>query len=305
MLRRSGAIRTRPQANPRDMLAHLTNADVDPDLAQQLVAMALDRQAIPPSTVSSGAETRFAEVLRAASSHREAEGQDLRAALAACIDDVFRVETGLQDASANPTVLAMIGPPGAGKTAAIARIAIRCGIGRNIPALFLSAGDLRVAASEQLRAYAAVLGLRFESTPSPRALGQLIEDHRGGGLILIDTPGFSGAELEQAGELARFLASRNDIQKHLVLPASARCADMDRICSAYEIFQPSHLLFSRIDETTVFGPALSAAMGRGIPVSFFGTGTRVPEDITEASAAFITDRLLPAATTSTKLPVAA
>jgi flagellar biosynthesis protein FlhF len=60
-----------------------------------------------------------------------------------------------------------------------------------------------------------------------------------------------------------------------------------------------------MDETTVFGPALSGAMGRGLPVSFFSLGARVPEDITEASADVIAERLLPAKTTSHKLAVAA
>ena len=237
-------------------------------------------------------------------------GSDLRSALADGITSVFRIETGLGNAQSSPVVIApivmaMIGPPGAGKTAAIAKIAVRYGIGANRPALLISTDNLRVAASEQLRGYAAVLGLHFERAQSTRALGQLLEDHRGYGLILIDTPGFSSGNFEEAGELARFLAERPGIQKHLVLPAPLRCADMDRICSAYEIFGPSHLLFSRMDETTVFGPALSEAMGRNLPVSFFSMGAGVPEDITEASADFIADRLLPAKSNSQKLAVAA
>jgi flagellar biosynthesis protein FlhF len=279
----------------KELLAHLINADVDPDLAQQLIASALQPR---------GQTGRFADVLKAASSRVEATG-DLRAALAASIADVFRVDTGLGDAQSGPVVMAMIGPPGAGKTAAIAKIAVRYGMGGSRPALLLSIDNLRVAASEQLRGYAAVLGLHFERAQSPRALGQLLEDHRGYGLILIDTPGFSSGDFNEAGELAQFLAGRAGIQKHLILPAPARCADMDRICSAYEIFSPSHLLFSRMDETTVFGPALSEAMGRNLPVSFFSMGARVPEDITEASADFIADRLLPAKSNSQKLAVAA
>ena len=291
----------------REMLAHLTNADVDPDLAQQLLGSAMERLAKRPAAETAGLGGRFADVLRAAAAKIEPPSRDLRSALAACITDVFRVQTGLADAAANQgsVVMAMIGPPGAGKTAAIAKIAVRYGVGMSKPALLLSTDNLRVGASEQLRAYAGVLGLRFELAPSPRALGQLLEDHRGYGLILIDTPGFSGSEFNEAGELAQFLAGRAGIQKHLVLPAPARCADMDRICSAFEIFHPSHLLFSRMDETTVFGPALSEAMGRALPVSFFSTGARVPEDITEANAGFMADRLLPANSTSNKLPVAA
>jgi flagellar biosynthesis GTPase FlhF len=303
-----------PRSNAeREILSHLTNADVNPDLAQELMASAIARLANRAPAGSGVAGGRFADVLRAASSKVEHSPQDLRAALAACIADVFRMETGLESLSAaassranqGPLVLAMIGPPGAGKTSAIAKIAVRCGMGRSKPTLLLSADNLRIAASEQLRGYAAVLGLRFDLAQSTRALGQLIEDHRGYGLILIDTPGFSGGELSEAGELARFLADEGGIQKHLILPAPARCADLDRIWSAYEIFAPTHLLFSRTDETTVFGPALGKAVSSGLPVSFFGTGTRVPEDISEASAGFIADRLLPAQVNQKSMPAAA
>ena len=306
-LPRTGATSPTIGTSEREMLAHLTNADVDPDLAQQLLGSAMERVAKRPAAETTGLGGRFADVLRAASSKLEPQARDLCSALAACITDIFRVETGLAGAGANQSsvVMAMVGPPGAGKTAAIAKIAVRYGVAMSKPALLLSADNLRVAASEQLRAYAGVLGLRFEFAPSPRALGQLLEDHRGYGLILIDTPGFSGSDFNEAGDLAQFLAGRAGIQKHLVLPAPARCADMDRICSAFEIFHPSHLLFSRMDETTVFGPALSEAMGRALPVSFFSTGARVPEDITEANAGFMADRILPANTTSNKLPVAA
>jgi flagellar biosynthesis GTPase FlhF len=289
----------------KDLLAHLTSADVDPDLAQQLIASALERLAHRPASETPRGQTgRFADVLRVASSKVEAGG-DLRSALAASIAEAFRVETGLGEAQSGPIVMAMIGPPGVGKTAAIAKIAVRYGMGKSRPALLLSADNLRVAASEQLRGYAAVLGLHFERAQSPRALGQLLEDHRGYGLVLIDTPGFSGGDFNDAGELAQFLAGQAGIQKHLILPAPARCADMDRISSAYEIFRPTHLLFSRMDETALFGPALSEAMGRNLPVSFFSLGARVPEDITEASADFIADRLLPAKSNSQKLSVAA
>lgn len=298
-LPRAGGAPSTIGQSEREMLGHLTKAEVDPDLAQQLLASALERNG-PGGGVGEG---RFADVLRVASSKLEAPGRDLRSALADCIADVFRVESGLADQ--RPSVLAMLGPPGVGKTAAIAKIAVRYGIGKGRPVLLLSADYMRIAASEQLRGYAAVLGLHFEFAQSPRALGQLLDDHRGYGLTLIDTPGFSGVDLAEAGELAQFLTGRTGIQRHLILPAPARCADMDRIFSAYEIFHPSHLLFSRMDETTVFGPALSEAMGRGLPVSFFTMGTRVPEDITEANADFIADRLLPAKTASQKLAVAA
>lgn len=288
----------------REMLTQLVSADVDPDLAQQLLASALERLANPPAPAIATGEGRFADVLRAVAAKRDNPVNDLRAAIAASIAEAFRVEAGVA-ATSDPVVMALIGPPGAGKTSAIAKIAARCGVGRNKSVLVLSADNLRVAAPEQLRGYSAVLGIRFEYAQSPRALAQLLEDHRAYGLILIDTPGFSEAELGRASELAQFLAANSGIQKHLVVPAPLRFAHMDRIFSSYEAFCPSHLLFSRMDETTAFGPILNTSMGRGLPTSFFSTGAGVPEDLAEAHAGFLAERILPANPTPANMKAAA
>ena len=304
LLPQAGGLPRTETGPAREFLAHLLNADVDPDLAQQLVASAMHRLSNTAPASAEGGSARFADALRHAANKLE-KPDDFRSALTASIRDVFRVGTGFEDVNQGSVVLAMIGPPGAGKTAAIARVAVRYGLRERKPTLLISADNLRIAAGEQLRGYAAVLGLRFEVAQSSRALQQLLDDHRSYGLILIDTPGFSSSDWSEGTELAHFLAGSTGIQKHLVLPAPARCSDMNRICSAYEVFRPTHLIFSRMDETTMFGPALSEAMGSGLPVSFFATGPRVPEDILEANADVIADRLLPVQTTPLTMPAAA
>jgi flagellar biosynthesis protein FlhF len=280
-------------AATRQLLAHFAGADMDPDLAQELLAAAKKR--MTPSQPTGAAETggRFFEVLQAASSKLKPVITDLRAAVAAEIRDVFRVDSGFGGQPGKAAIAALIGPPGAGKTATIAKLAVRYGLQLRRPALLVSTDGSRVAAPEQLRGYASVLGIRFELAQSGRALGQLLEEHRANGLVLIDTAGFSAHELNESNEVMRFLAGRTDIQKHLVLPAPARGADTSRLSAAYELFRPSHLIFSRMDEATAVGPVLSAAMGSGRPVSFFATGQRVPEDVEEATASALIRRLLP------------
>ncbi len=277
----------------RRLFAELIAADVNPDLAQQLLAAASKRMTEEP------VGGRFLDVLRIAAG-REI-GPDvavrlthLRAALRAEIRDLIRVDTGFNADSGETMIAALIGPPGAGKTATVAKLAIQYGLKLRRPALLVSTDNLRVAASEQLRAYATVLGLRFELAESSRALGQLLEEQCGYGLILIDTPGFTPAELNADNDILRLLADRTDIRKHLVLPAPLRGTDINRVASAYEPFDPSRLIFTRMDETTAFGPVLNQAIGSGHPLSFFTTGQRVPEDLEAAGAEALIERLLPA-----------
>lgn len=299
----------------RQLFAQLTAADVDPDLAQQLLAAAAKRVAQKSSAGADEPGGRFFEVFKATAgeaiaNHHTLKSDPLREAVAAEIRDSFKVDTGFPAESGASVIAALIGPPGAGKTAAVAKLAIRYGLRLRRPALLISADTRRVAAAEQLRGYASVLGLRFELAQSDRALSQLIDEHKGNGLILIDTPGFSAYELtgeaaNSASDMLRFLAQRSDIVRHLVIPAPARSADASRVSSAYEGFSPSHLIFSRFDETAAFGPMLNEAMTGGRPVSFFTTGQRVPEDIEEATADALIERLLPAPEPERRIAAAA
>lgn len=93
--------------------------------------------------------------------------------------------------------------------------------------------------------------------------------------------------------MPEYFARRDDIQKHLVLPASLRAIDLTRVAAGYRAFQPTRLIFTRMDETDAFGPILGLAAELALPISFFGTGQKVPEDLEVATMAALLDRLLP------------
>ena len=64
------------------------------------------------------------------------------------------------------------------------------------PVRLISADAQRIAASEQLRIYAAILGVPFQSAETMAALGQAVDSAPANTLLLIDTPGLSPASLE-------------------------------------------------------------------------------------------------------------
>lgn len=98
--------------------------------------------------------------------------------------------------------------------------------------------------------------------------------------------------MEDQTDLARFLATRADIDRHLVLSASVKPADLTRVIDSYEIFRPGHLLFTRLDETGSLGPLFNECARSGKPLSFFGTGQRIPEDLAAAIHARLIEGLL-------------
>jgi flagellar biosynthesis protein FlhF len=191
-----------------------------------------------------------------------------------------------------PRIVCLVGPPGSGKTTTLVKLAVNYGLACRRPAVLLSTDNYRVAAAEQLRSYAAILGIGFELTETVRALSQAIEESRNKDLVLIDTPGLGPADLESAGELARFLVTRGDIDTHLVLAATIKPAEMTRMVEKFAPFHPGRLLFTRIDETLTFGPIYAQAVRSSLPLSFFSNGQRIPEDLRAVTLDGLVEMLL-------------
>ena len=277
------------------------------ELKKQLEAMrrALTRSAFaPPQWLGASPELPEAYALLAAQEVTPALAREIvqevsarsggswQTALAAAITSRFRVEPEIGAGEGRPRILALVGPPGAGKTTTLVKLAVNYGLAGRRPVLLVSMDTYRVAAAEQLRAYAAILGVGFQLLETVLALSQVLEENSGKDLILIDTPGYGFADLDLGADLARFLTSRRNIDTQLVLSSSMKTADLARVIDGYEIFRPRRLLFTKLDETTAAGPILNEAVRTGKPLSFFTAGQRIPEDLEEAAPGRLINLLL-------------
>lgn len=181
-------------------------------------------------------------------------------------------------------VTALVGPPGSGKTTTLVKLAVTEGLMKGRPVRLLSTDAQRIAASEQLRIYAAILGVPFQSAESMSALAQAVDATPASAILLIDTPGLSPALFEGPGTtLAAFFRQRQDIDVHLVLTASTRPVDLERAANRFADFRPSATIFTRLDEADSPAAIFCEAARTGTPVSFFCDGQLVPENIEPAS----------------------
>lgn len=259
--------------------AALTANEVAPELARDIVQAAAVRAAgSRPSLGRAPQQTIDAAALQ------RAVAEEMESRIAA--------EPALGKGEGRPRIVALVGPPGAGKTTTLVKLAVNYALAGRRPALLLSMDTYRVAAAEQLRAYSAILGLGFQVLETVAALSQAIEENRGKELIFIDTPGFGFGDMDQAAALARFLSGRSDIDTQLVLSSSMKSADLTRLVDSFGVFRPERLIFTRLDETGSFGPILNEAARTGKPLSFFGTGQRIPEDMETANSRRVTELVL-------------
>jgi len=189
-------------------------------------------------------------------------------------------------------IAALIGPPGGGKTTALAKLAVQYGVAARRPTEILSIDTQRVGAGEQLRAFAAILGVGLRTFETVGALSQALDQSGRSELILIDTPGLGPADMAHSAELACFLRTHPEMDAHLVLSCSTQSSDLTRIADRFAGFGPSKLLFTRLDETQAYGSIVNQASRLGLPVSFLTAGQRIPDDLEAAARNRILDLVL-------------
>ena len=68
---------------------------------------------------------------------------------------------------------------------------------------------------------------------------------------------------------------------------------MAEIAARYEPLRPTRLLFTKLDETSTYGPILSTLARVKKPLSYLGTGQEVPEALELATSRRVADLILP------------
>jgi flagellar biosynthesis protein FlhF len=189
-------------------------------------------------------------------------------------------------------VVALVGPTGVGKTTTIAKLAARAALreGRRVELITLD--TYRIAAIEQLKTYAEIIGAGFHVPRSILELDALVRRFSDEATIMIDTIGRSAQDLADQIELADYLRGNEQITKCLVIQATTHPADAQVAISKFALFGINSLVITKLDETCRAGAAIATAAGAGLPLAYLCNGQRVPEDIEKATAESLTACIL-------------
>ena len=189
-------------------------------------------------------------------------------------------------------IAAFVGPTGVGKTTTIAKLAAHYALGEKKRVALVTVDTYRIAAVEQLRTFAKIIGLPMDVVMSDTELDQTLARHREKDVVLIDTAGRSQRDALQMAELASCFAQRKRADIHLVLSATASPQNLRETVACFAPLGLESVVFTKLDESNTFGTILSTAFHAQLPLSYLTTGQRVPEDIEIATPERVVDLIL-------------
>jgi flagellar biosynthesis protein FlhF len=191
-----------------------------------------------------------------------------------------------------PTVVLFIGPTGVGKTTTLAKIAANYSLNHKKKVGLITADTYRIAAVEQLKTYADILGLPVSVVYSSIEIKAAIEKYKDKDIVLIDTAGRSIKEKEQFDELKKLVEAAVADEVYLVLSSTTSMSNCKQIIDTYNFLENYKLIFTKLDETSVIGVVLNARHYTNKSLSYITTGQSVPDDIEVVDTGKLTKNLL-------------
>lgn len=187
-----------------------------------------------------------------------------------------------------------IGPTGVGKTTTIAKIASTLKLSGKAKVALITSDTYRIAAVEQLRTYANILGIPLKVIYSSEEMEGVKEELENYDLVLIDTAGRSHNNKEQREDIQKLMETIPEEQRevYLVLSATTKYKDLVKISQSYAEIIKYNLIFTKLDETDAIGNVFNIRMLTGAPLSYMTWGQNVPDDIGKTDAQKMAKQLL-------------
>ncbi|WP_088069487.1 flagellar biosynthesis protein FlhF [Gottfriedia luciferensis] len=176
----------------------------------------------------------------------------------------------------------VVGPTGVGKTTTLAKIAAEAVLKYRKKVAFITTDTYRIAAIDQLKTYANILGVPIEVCYNLEDFKLAKEKFEQYDLVLIDTSGRNFRDEKYVTELKK-IVDFNELETYLVLALTSKYKDMKKIFEQFHSIPIEKVIFSKVDETESYGSILNFIIEKQVGVAYLTNGQNVPDDIVEGS----------------------
>jgi flagellar biosynthesis protein FlhF len=175
--------------------------------------------------------------------------------------------------------ICLIGPTGVGKTTTIAKLAAAFKLRQRQKVGLITIDTYRIAAVDQLRTYANIIGVPLKVVLTPTELVAAMKEFADCDTVLIDTAGRSQADQLKLNELAQFIVAGKPTEVHLVLSSTTTQEAMEAALERFAAVRVDQIIFTKLDEAVSFGVLLNVARIAARALSYVTTGQDVPDNI--------------------------
>ena len=202
-------------------------------------------------------------------------------AIYGAIVDILKDPELISTRNETPQTIVFMGPTGVGKTTTIAKLSSILALKHGLRVGLITADTYRIAAVEQLRTYADILGLDIRVVYTPSEMyGHLAELSAKCDIILIDTAGRSHRDFEKMRELKEILAAvPANSKNYLVLSITTKYSDLCKTVSVFDGCADFSLIFTKLDESETLGSLMNVCCLTGKKAAYVTFGQNVPDDL--------------------------
>jgi len=191
-----------------------------------------------------------------------------------------RVSRYCRNALESPGVYAFVGPTGAGKTTTLAKLAVRQ-VNRwgadNVGIVTMD--SFRIGAWEQMQRLGDIIGVKTALCRQEDSLLDTLSNMRDCKFILIDTAGLSYQDERRLAQWKKLEALGDEVETFLVAQANLQASVLQQLTKAYQSAKIRGVIYTKCDEVTSLGEAVSALIQADLPWVFACDGQRIPEDL--------------------------
>jgi flagellar biosynthesis protein FlhF len=187
--------------------------------------------------------------------------------------------------------LMLVGPPGAGKTLAAAKLAARGAlVGQRVAVI--TTDVIRAGGVEQLEAFTRLMKINLQKAETPKQIKERLAEIKNVDQIIIDTAGVNPFDPESIKMLARMIAAA-ECDPILVIPAGMDADESGEIARVFQMVGAKSMVSTRIDVARRLGSILSAAHWGGLNLAEVSNTAKVADGLSPLSAKRLVHLLMP------------